>query len=404
MITRSRAVTVPYHKAAVGEAEAQAAAAVIRSGWLTMGPHTVEFEEKFAKSVGAKHALAVSSCTAALHLALEAIGLKAADEVLVPTITFAATAEVVTYFGARPVLVDVDPVTLNLSTMDAERKITSKTKAIIPVHFAGQPCDLDEICELAKRHNLRIIEDAAHAVPASYRGRPIGAVSETTCFSFYATKTLTTGEGGMVTTDNDAIADRVRTMRLHGIGRDAWKRYTAEGSWYYEVLAPGYKYNMNDVQAAIGLVQLAKCNDMHAQRAAIAERYDESFSKIAMLETPTLRPDRESAMHLYVLRLNTEQLTISRNDFIRELKECEIGTSVHFIPLHFHPYYRDNYGHKPNDLPVAAREFERYLSLPFFPDMTDEQIDYVIDSVCQIAKRHRKQASGESTKSWKARA
>jgi len=390
MITKSRVVTVPFHKAAAGEAEAQAAAEVIRSGWLTIGPHTVEFEKNFAKYVGAKHALAVSSCTAALHLALEAIGVKATDEVLVPTVTFTATAEVVAYLGARPVLVDVDPATLNLSTADAERKITEKTKAIIPVHFAGQPCDMDEICDLARRHNLRIVEDAAHAVPASYHGRPIGAVSEATCFSFYATKTLTTGEGGMVTTDNDAIADRVRTMRLHGIGRDAWKRYTAEGSWFYEVLAPGYKYNMNDVQAAIGLVQLAKCDDMHARRSAIARRYDEAFSKVEMLETPTLRKDRESAMHLYVLRLNTEQLTISRNDFIRELKELEIGASVHFIPLHFHPYYRDAYGYTPNDLPVAAREFERYLSLPLFPDMTDEQVDHVIDSVCQIAKCNRK--------------
>jgi dTDP-4-amino-4,6-dideoxygalactose transaminase len=390
MITKSRVVTVPFHKAAVDEAEAQAAAAVIRSGWLTMGPHTVEFEKNFAKYVGAKHALAVSSCTAALHLALEAIGVKANEEVLVPTVTFTATAEVVAYLGARPVLVDVDPATLNLSIADAERKITEKTKAIIPVHFAGQPCDMDEICELARRHNLSVIEDAAHAVPASYRGRPIGAVSEATCFSFYATKTLTTGEGGMVTTDNDAIADRVRTMRLHGIGRDAWKRYTAEGSWFYEVLAPGYKYNMNDVQAAIGLVQLAKCDDLHARRSAIARRYDTAFSQVEMLEIPTLRKDRESAMHLYVLRLNTEQLTITRNDFICELKELEIGASVHFIPLHFHPYYRDTYGYTPNDLPVAAREFERYLSLPLFPDMTDEQVDYVIDSVCQIAKCNRK--------------
>jgi len=390
MVTKSRTVSVPFHKAAVDEAEAQAAAAVIRSGWLTMGPHTVEFEKSFAKYVGAKHALAVSSCTAALHLALEALGVKANDEVLVPTVTFTATAEVVAYLGARPVLVDVDPATLNLSTADAERKITAKTKAIIPVHFAGQPCDLDDISDLANRHNLSIVEDAAHAVPASYRGRPIGAVSDATCFSFYATKTLTTGEGGMVTTNNDAIADRVRTMRLHGIGRDAWKRYTAEGSWYYEVLAPGYKYNMNDVQAAIGLVQLAKCDDMHARRSAIAMRYDEAFNRVATLETPTLRKDRESAMHLYVLRLNPQQLTISRNDFIHELKELEIGASVHFIPLHFHPYYRDTYGYKPSDLPVAAREFERYLSLPLFPDMTDEQIDHVIDSVCQIAHRNRK--------------
>jgi dTDP-4-amino-4,6-dideoxygalactose transaminase len=390
MITKSRVVAVPFHKAAVDEAEAQAAAAVIRSGWLTMGPHTVEFEKNFAKYVGAKHALAVSSCTAALHLALEAIGVKAADEVLVPTVTFTATAEVVAYLGARPVLVDVDPATLNLSTADAERKITEKTKAIIPVHFAGQPCDMDEICDLARRYNLGVVEDAAHAVPASYRGRPIGAVSEATCFSFYATKTLTTGEGGMVTTDNNAIADRVRTMRLHGIGRDAWKRYTAEGSWYYEVLAPGYKYNMNDVQAAIGLVQLTKCDDMHARRSEIVKRYDEAFSKVEMLETPTLRKDRESAMHLYVLRLNTEQLTISRNEFIRELKELEIGASVHFIPLHFHPYYRDAYGYKPSDLPIAAREFERYLSLPLFPDMSDEQVDHVIESVCQIAQCNRK--------------
>ena len=389
-MTTNSAVTIPFHKAAVGEAEAQAAATVIRSGWLTMGPHTVEFEEKFARYVGAKHALAVSSCTAGLHLSLEAIGVKAADEVLVPTVTFTATAEVVAYLGARPVLVDVDPATLNLSITDSERKITARTKAIIPVHFAGQPCDMDEICELAKRHKLRVIEDAAHAVPASYRGRPIGAVSEATCFSFYATKTLTTGEGGMVTTDNDAIADRVRTMRLHGIGRDAWKRYTAEGSWYYEVLAAGFKYNMNDVQAAIGLVQLAKCDEMQAQRTAIAKRYDESFSRIAMLETPTLRKDRESAMHLYVLRLNTEQLTITRDDFIHELKDLGIGASVHFIPLHFHPYYRDTYKYAPNDFPVATREFERYLSLPMFPDMTSEQIDFVIKSVCQIANGNRK--------------
>ena len=360
MNTKPAIITVPFHQAAVGEEEAQAAADAIRSGWLTMGPRTVEFEAAFAAYVGASHAVAVSSCTAALHLALEAIDLKAGDEVLVPTVTFTATGEVAAYFGARPVLVDVDPVTLNISVEDAQRKVTARTKAIIPVHLAGQPCDMDEVHALARRHGLRVIEDAAHAVPASYRGRPVGAISEITCFSFYATKTLSTGEGGMLTTDNAAVADRARRMRLHGIGRDAWKRYTAEGSWYYEVLSPGYKYNMTDIQAAIGLVQLKKCSAMREKRAAIAHRYDEAFGALPTLQIPVLRDDRESALHLYILRLRTEHLSISRNQFIVALGERQIHTSVHFIPLHVHPYYRQAYGYSPQDLPVAAAEYERY--------------------------------------------
>ena len=389
MKTRSATICVPFHQASIGEAEAAAAAAVIRSGWLTTGPRSFEFEQQFAEYVGAKYALAVNSCTAALHLALEAIGLSNGDEVLVPTVTFTATGEVVGYFGAQPVLVDVDPLTLNLCPVDAERKITAKTRAIIPVHFAGQPCDMDAIHDLAQRHGLRVVEDAAHAVPASYHGRPIGSVSETTCFSFYATKTLSTGEGGMLTTDDAAIADRVRLMRLHGIGRDAWKRYTAEGTWYYEVLASGFKYNMSDVLAAIGLVQLAKCDDMRARRATIAQRYDDAFGGIPALETPTLLADRQSSMHLYVLRLRTEQLRITRNDLIQHLKNVDIATSVHFIPLHMHPYYRDTFGYKSSDFPVAAREFERYLSLPLFPDMTGEQVNHVIESVCRIVSANR---------------
>lgn len=383
-------INVPFHQAAVGEEEVQAAAEAIRSGWLTMGPRTIEFEKKFAAYVGAKHAVAVSSCTAALHLALDAIGLGPGDEVLVPAITFTSTGETVVYCGARPVLVDVDPVTLNISPEDAERRITPRTRAVIPVHLAGQPCDMEEVHQLAKRHHLQVIEDAAHAVPASYRGTPIGALSETTCFSFYATKTLACGEGGMLTTDNDAIAERVRIMRLHGIGRDAWNRYTSEGSWYYEVLEAGYKYNMTDVQAAIGLVQLAKCDRMRAMRAAIARRYDEAFATVPMLEIPSQRNDRESALHLYPLRLNLQQLTISRAEFIRELAGRGIGTSVHFIPLHLHPYYRDRYGYKPDDLPVAARQYQRYLSLPLFPYMTDEQVQHVVRSVCEIAGQYRR--------------
>jgi dTDP-4-amino-4,6-dideoxygalactose transaminase len=389
----SKAVTkrlvVPFHVADVGEAEAQAVADVVRSGWLTMGPRTVEFENRFAAYVGAKHAIAVNSCTAALHLALEAVGVSEGDEVLIPTNTFTATGETVAYLKARPVLVDIDPVTLNIDFEDAARKITPRTKAIVPVHLAGQPCDMDELHALAAKHNLRIIEDAAHALPASYRGKTIGAMSELTAFSFYATKTLTTGEGGMITTDNDAIAERMRIMRLHGIGRDAWKRYSAEGSWYYEVLDAGFKYNLTDIAAALGLVQLGKCDAMSAARLRIAKRYSDAFQEIDGLEVATVKSDRVSSWHLYVLRLKTERLSISRDQFIEQLRQAGISASVHFIPLHTHPYYQQKYGYRNGDLPKAEAEYQRYLSLPIYPTMSDEQIEYVISTVVQTAERFR---------------
>lgn len=375
---------IPFHLADVGEEEAQAAAEVVRSGWLTMGPKTIEFEQQFAAYVGAKHAVGVNSCTAALHLALDAIGLKPGDEVLVPTTTFTATAEVVTYFKAKPVLVDVDPVSLCIDPADAERRITSRTRAIIPVHFAGQPCEMDAIRDIAACRNLRVIEDAAHALPASYNGIPVGCISELTAFSFYATKTLTTGEGGMVTTDNDDLAKRIRMMRLHGIGRDAWKRYSSEGSWFYEVLDTGFKYNLTDIQSAIGLVQLRKCSQMRDAREAIAARYTDAFSSEEALLAPSVGPCRSSAWHLYVLRLNLDQLTISRAEVIEKLKTRGIGTSVHFIPLHMHPYYRDTYQYHAEDFPVATEQYERYISLPLFPGMTSSQIDYVIENVLAI--------------------
>lgn len=380
------ALFVPFHAAAVGEEEATAAAEVIRSGWLTTGPRTMQFEKRFAEYVGAKHAVSVASCTAALHLAYDAIGLNAGDEVLIPTITFTSTAETVVYCGATPTMVDVDPVTLNLSVADAARRITPRTRAIVPVHYAGQPCDMAEIHELANRHGIEVIEDAAHSLPASYRGTPVGSISRISCFSFYATKTLAIGEGGMVTTDDDAVAERVRLMRLHGIGRDAWKRYTAEGSWYYEVLAAGYKYNMTDVQSAIGLVQLGKCDGLRQMRASIAARYDAAFSACPWFEIPASLPDRESGLHLYPIRLHLDRLLIDRAEFIQRLKERGIGTSVHFIPLHLHPFYRDRYGCRPEDLPVATREYPRYLSLPFFPTMSAEQVDYVIENVIDLAR------------------
>jgi perosamine synthetase len=378
--------TIPFHSADVGEEEAQAAAEVIRSGWLTMGPKTIEFEQKFASYVGAKHAMGVSSCTAALHLALDSIGLKQGDEVLVPTTTFTSTAEVVCYFKAKPVLVDVDAVSLCMDPADAERRITQKTRAVIPVHYAGQPCNMDAVSDMAKRHGLRVIEDAAHALPSSYHGVRIGAISELTAFSFYATKTLTTGEGGMVTTDNDDLATRIRMMRLHGIGRDAWKRYSAEGSWFYEVLDTGFKYNLTDIQSAIGIVQLAKCDRMRAARREVATRYTKEFAKERALQVPTVDDNCVSAWHLYPLRLNLDELTITRSEMIEKLKAHGIGTSVHFIPLHMQPYYRNAYGYRAEEFPVASKQYQRYLSLPIFPGMTSSQVDYVIESVLEIIK------------------
>ena len=382
--------TIPFHAACVGDDEARAAADVIRSGWLTMGPKTIEFEQNFASYVGARHAIGVSSCTAALHLALEAVGLQQGDEVLVPTTTFTATAEVVVYFKAIPVLVDVDPITLCIDPEEARKKVTSRTRAILPVHFAGQPCDMDRIKDLAASHSLHIIEDAAHSLPASFRGTPVGAISKLTAFSFYATKTLTTGEGGMVTTDDDDLADRMKLMRLHGIGRDAWKRYSNEGSWYYEVLNAGFKYNLTDMQSAIGIVQLNKCTEMRSLRARIARQYTEAFSQYEEMETPTVLTDRESAWHLYVLRLHLDRLKIGRSEFVEQLKQRGVGTSVHFIPLHMHPYYRDTYHYCHESFPIALREYYRSFSLPIYPGMSPDQVAYVIDQVREVVKQARR--------------
>ena len=387
---RTRRTFLPFALPDVDETEVAEVAAVIRSGWLTSGPEVTRFESEFAAFVGAKHAVAVNSCTAAMHLALEAIGLREGDEVIVPTYTFAATAEVVRYFGAKPVLVDVDSVSLCIDPARVEAAVSPRTRAVIPVHIGGRSAEMDEIGATAARRDLRVIEDAAHAFPAKYKSRMVGSISDFTCFSFYATKTLTTGEGGMICTDNEKRADRCRIMCLHGISHQAWKRYTAEGSWYYEIVAPGFKYNMTDVAAAMGLAQLRKANRMRERRASIAGRYNAAFQELPELEpAPDAPADGQHAWHLYMLRLNLGSLSIDRARFFEELKARKIGASVHFIPLHLHPYYRETFGYKPDDFPVANREYQREISLPVYSRMTDDDVQDVIDAVTDIVGRYR---------------
>ena len=381
-----RSKFLPFAVPDIDEAELDEIRDTLASGWLTTGPKTKRFEAEFAGRVGAKHAIAVNSCTAAMHLALEALGIGPGDEVITTPYTFAATAAVVRYLGARPVFVDVEPRTLNIASDMIESAITPRTKAILPVHIAGLPADLDAIHAVAKRYGLPVIEDAAHAFPSSYKGRPIGAISDVTCFSFYATKTITTGEGGMICTESDPIAERCRIMSLHGISKDAWKRYTAAGSWYYEIMAPGYKYNMTDIGAGIGLAQLRKSDRMWERRREIAERYDQAFGSMPELQLPTGSESCRHAWHLYMLRLNLDQLRIDRAQFIEELKRRNIGTSVHFIPLHIHPYYRDTYGYSPRDVPVAYSQYQRVMSLPLYSKMTGHDVQDVVAAVTEITE------------------
>ena len=380
---------IPYHSPQIGDAEIESVIETLRSGWLTTGSKVKRFEEAFSNYIGCSHAIAVNSCTAALHLALDAIGVREGDEVIVPAMTFAATAEVVLYFKARPVLVDCQPDTLNLDPSQIEAAITSRTKAIVPVHIGGQPCEMERILEIAEEYELKVIEDAAHALPASYRHKKVGVIGDITCFSFYAKKTITTGEGGMATTENSEWAERMRLMSLHGISHDAWKRYTKEGSWYYEILNPGFKYNLTDIAAAIGIEQLKKCDEFRRAREKIAKIYDTSFADLEEIQTPVRRADTEHAWHLYVIQLNLDRLQLTRNQFIEALREEQIGTSVHFIPLHLHPYYRDNFGYHPSDFPNASSAFERIVSLPIYPGMTEADVETVIGAVRKIVKQTR---------------
>lgn len=376
---------IPFHRAFLDDEEINMVIEAIKSGWITMGPKVIEFEDRFSTFINSKSdrkikTVLVNSCTAALHLALKAIGVKKDDEVIIPTNTFIATAEVVTYFDAKPVLCDIDNDTMNMDVKKIEALITEKTKAIIPVHFAGQPCDMDEILTIAKKYNLYVIEDAAHAFPAYYKGRPVGTIGDLTCFSFYATKTLAMGEGGAVVTDNDEFIRNMKINRLHGINRDAWDRYTMKGSWYYEVVDNGHKYNSTDINAAMGLSQLKKAEFMLNRRKQIVKRYMEYFKAHPHIILPVIKEDRETAWHLFVIRVN------NRDELIDLLKNAGIGTSVHFIPVHKHPYYKNRYGYIDSDYPASNEVFKGALSLPIYPSMTDEEVAYVANKVIEYAK------------------
>lgn len=361
---------------------------VLDSGWLTMGEQTIAFERATALATGTTHAIALNSATAALHLGLEAIGIGPDDEVIVPTYTFAACGEVVRYLGARPRLADVDRRTLNLTADSLAAQLRPATKAVIVVHFGGLMAEMTPILELCAERRIVVIEDAAHALPASRDGRAAGTWGTAGALSFYATKTVTTGEGGMLLTDDERIADRARVMRLHGISRDAWKRYTGSGSWYYEIEDVGFKYNMTDLAAAIGRVQLSRAEEMRLARERVATAYGQRLAHGPLRDLvelpPGPSPGTVHAWHLYPIRLRPRPDGIERAAVIERLGADGIGTSVHFIPLHMHPYYRRTYGYTVDDLPVAAGEYEREISLPIYPDLSEPEIDRVCDALTAV--------------------
>lgn len=379
---------LPFARPAIGERELSAVTETLASGWLTTGPRVKEFEREFAARVGAESALAVSSCTAALHLSLLTHRIGPGDEVITSTMTFAATANVIEHVGARAVLVDVEPDTLNIDPSAVEACITNRTRAIIVVHYAGHPVELGRLREIAGKRGVYLIEDAAHSLPASYQGQSVGAGSNLAAFSFYATKNMTTGEGGMLTGPADLV-ERVRPLALHGMSRDAWKRYDKGGSWYYEVAAPGFKYNMTDPEAAMGLVQLERLPAFSKRRREVVSRYREGLGRQSAIQLPVERPGVEHAWHLFPIRVRTERLRLGRDEFIDRLARLNIGTSVHFIPVHRHPYYREMYGYAPEQFPVAEDAFCRLISLPLDPVLSDDDVGDVIEAVNAVADEHR---------------
>lgn len=383
---------IPFAKPSTGVEEEEAAVRVIRSGWLTSGKEVKAFEQEFADYVGTKHALAVNSATAGLHLALEALGIGTGDIVATTPYTFTATAEVIRYLGADPLFVDIEKETWNIDPQKLEktaRENKGKIKALIPVHMGGLHCRMEEIISICSNHNIKILEDAAHSFPVETKLGFSGTIGDVGVYSFYANKTITTGEGGMVVTDSDDLARRISVMRLHGIDRDIWNRYTSQSSsWRYAVVAAGFKYNMTDIAAAIGREQLKKARRFYYKRKEIAETYNRELGKLGFLKTPPVSD--EHSWHLYIIRIKTEELSINRDAFIEALNDRGIGTSVHYIPLHIMPYYSRQYSLKPDDYPEAMQKYEQSISLPLFPGMEGWQIERVIETVKQIGEAHRR--------------
>lgn len=381
---------IQFHRAWIGIEEEQEVIATLRSGWLTTGERTRKFEAEFARYTDARYAVGVNSCTAALFLSLKACGIEAGDEVITTPMTFTATANVILHLGAKPVFVDINPDDLNINAAKFEEAITHKTRAVIPVHFRGVPCDMNAILAIAEKHNLVVVEDAAHAIESIYKNRKIGSIGDAACFSFYPNKNITTGEGGMVTTDNKEIASRIRILSNHGLSRDALLRYMPSGQSLYEVLEPGYKFNMFDLQAALGLHQLTKIETFWKRRQQIVHRYNAAFEELPQV---TVLPDVDegkNAYHVYVLLLNRDKCTLDRNRLLAELKNAGIGVSVHYRALHLQKYYKEMFGFVPGDFPVAADVSERTFSLPFYPRLTDAEVEQVIETVTKILQKYSK--------------
>jgi len=393
---------LPFFAPSIGDEEVREVTSALRSDWLTTGPRVQQFEEELAAFVGAPAAAAVNSGTAALHVSLATLGIGPGDAVVTTPLTFASSVHVIEHVGARPVFADVEPDTLNIDpeavgrvVKEAQAEGPGPVRAILPVHLHGHPCDLDALTQIAEEHALAIVQDAAHALPSSWNGNPVGAPlpgftpMNLTCFSFYATKNITTGEGGMLT-GSPELVEEARPWILHGMSRDAWRRYASDGSWHYDVLHAGFKYNMTDLAAALGLVQLRRLPEFQARRLEIVARYDAAFAAVPELETPRVRAEAEHAWHLYAIRLNLDTLRIDRDGFIEELARRNIGTSVHFIPIHLYSYYRDRYGFRPEDFPVAYGEYRRMVSLPLYPRMTDRDVDDVVEAVLAVVAEHRR--------------
>ncbi|MCX5660740.1 MAG: DegT/DnrJ/EryC1/StrS aminotransferase family protein [Planctomycetota bacterium] len=377
----------------IGQEEVDAVIATMRSGWMGTGPRTNEFETKFAKYVGAKYAVAVNSCTAALHVSMLASGVGAGDEVITTPLTFAATANVIVHAGATPVFADINRETQSIDPAEIRRKITKKTKAIIAVHLLGRPVDLDAIHAIAREHNLLVIEDAAHAIETSYHGKKVGSISPLTCFSFYVTKNMTSVEGGMITTNDEKLAGLMRTYSLHGLSRDAWSRFSDKGYKHYEVVLPGFKYNMTDLQASIGLCQLERVPGWLKVRDVLWERYNKAFADLPVFAPAKDEPNTVHARHLYTPLLDIDNMTIGRDEVMGELHKRGIGSGVHYRALHLHEYYRKTWGYEPDDFPNARWVSDRTLSLPFSAKLSEEEIVRIIDTFRDVVGGARRKGS-----------